>query len=229
MIRTTLAELIAFLRRPVPMEASGLNDDGALSRWVVLAAFQIGVLGLVVMPLIALWQKAFALSPPNAFEGLGPLALWGGAVLLAPVLEELFFRGWMSGTRRALALMGVVLVGLTLFIAFGRGKPLAGGGILLITIVAAGVVWWRKRRDRSVPAWFSRHFALLVYGTTALFAAMHLANYASVTLAAVPMVLPQFWSGLMFAHMRVRLGLLASILNHIASNAIVLAVALNWG
>lgn len=229
MIRTTLAELIAFLRRPVPMAASGLNADGALSRWFVLTAFQIGVLGLVVMPLIALWQKAFALSPPNAFEGMGPLALWGGAVLLAPVLEELFFRGWMSGTRRVLALIGVVLAGLIVFVALGRGRPLAGGGILLATVLVAAVTWWRKRRDTWVPPWFARHFALLLYGTTALFAVMHLFNYPTITLAAVPMVLPQFWSGLMFAHMRVRLGLLASMLNHIASNAIVLAVALNWG
>lgn len=229
MIRTTLAELFAFLRRPVPMEASGLNADGAMGRWLVLAAFQIGVLGLVVMPLIALWQKAFALSPPNAFEGLGPLALWGGAVLLAPVLEELFFRGWMSGTRRALALMGVVVAGLVLFVALGRGKPLIGGAILLATIIVAAVSWWRKRRDRVVPEWFARHFSLLLYGTTAIFAAMHLFNYATITLVAVPMVLPQFWSGVMFAHMRVRLGLPASILNHIASNAIVLSVALASG
>jgi hypothetical protein len=85
------------------------------------------------------------------------------------------------------------------------------------------------RRDTAVPEWFVRHFALLVYGTTAIFAAMHLFNYPAITLVAVPMVLPQFWSGLMFAHMRVRVGLLGSILNHIASNAIVLAVALSWG
>lgn len=229
MIRTTLAELFAFLRHPVPMEASGLNADGAMGRWLVLAVFQLGVLGLVIMPLIALWQKAFALSPPNAFEGLGPLALWGGAVLLAPVLEELFFRGWMSGTRRALALMVVVVAGLLLFVALGRGKPLIGGGILLVTIIVAGAIWWLKRRDKTRPQWFVRHFPLLVYGTTAIFAAMHLFNYATITLVAVPMVLPQFWSGLMFAHMRVRLGLLASILNHIASNAIVLSVALASG
>ncbi|OZA57164.1 MAG: hypothetical protein B7X78_09555, partial [Sphingomonadales bacterium 39-62-4] len=97
MIRSTLTELMAFLRNPRPMEATGLNADGAIPRWLVLSALQIAVLGLVVMPLILTWQKAFGLPSPNAFEGLSPLALWGGAVLLAPVLEELFFRGWMSG------------------------------------------------------------------------------------------------------------------------------------
>ena len=148
MIRATLVELFAFLRRPVPMEASGLNAEGAVPRWLVLATFQILVLGLGVMPLMLAWQKAFDLPSPDAFEGLGPLALWGGAVLLGPVLEELFFRGWMSGTRRVLALMGVVVAGLALFVALGRGKPLIGGVILLATVLAAAIVWWRLRRRR---------------------------------------------------------------------------------
>lgn len=229
MIRATLVELFTFLRRPVPMEASGLNADGALPRWLVLATFQILVLGLVVMPLMLAWQKAFDLPSPDAFEGLGPLALWGGAVLLGPVLEELFFRGWMSGTRRVLALMGVVVAGLALFVALGRGKPLMGGVILLATVLAAAIVWWRLRRRKDVPAAFMRAFPALFYGTTAIFAAMHLFNYPSISLLAVPMVLPQFWSGLMFGHMRVRTGLAGSILNHIASNALMLTVALLGG
>ena len=185
MIRDLLAELLAFLRRPAPMQASGLQADGAISRWLVLAAFQIVGLGLVVMPVMLAWQKAFALPSPDAFEGLGPLALWGGAVLLGPVLEELFFRGWMSGTRRALGLMAVVVAGFGLFIALGRGKPLIGGGILLATVVVAAIVWWRMRRQTEVPAGFVRAFPAVFYGTTAIFAAMHLANYPSFSLLEI--------------------------------------------
>lgn len=229
MIRTTLAELFAFLRRPIPMEASGLQADGAISRWLVLTAFQILSLGLVVMPVMLAWQKAFALPSPDAFEGLKPLALWGGVVLLGPVLEELFFRGWMSGTRRTLMLMVVVVVGLALFVAIGRGRPPVGGGVLLVTVIVAATMWWRLRRRKDVPAWFLRAFPALFYGTTTIFAAMHLLNYPTISLLAVPMVLPQFWSGLMFGHMRVRIGLAGSILNHIASNALMLTAALLGG
>lgn len=229
MIRDLLAELLAFLRRPAPMQASGLQADGAISRWLVLTVFQILLLGFVVMPIMLAWQKAFALPSPDAFEGLGPLALWGGAVLLGPVLEELFFRGWMSGTRRALWLMAVAVAGLALFVALGRGKPLVGGGILLATVVVAAIVWWRLRKRTDVPAGFVRAFPALFYLTTAVFAAMHLFNYPSISLLAVPMVLPQFWSGVMFGHMRVRIGLAGSILNHIASNTIMLTAALLGG
>ncbi|MFY7836532.1 MAG: type II CAAX prenyl endopeptidase Rce1 family protein [Novosphingobium sp.] len=226
MLRSTLIELVVFLRNPRLIQAEGLNADGAIVRWLVLAILQIAVLGLVVMPLILLWQKAFDLPSPNAFDGMSPLALWGGAVLLAPVLEELFFRGWMSGRPAALWLMAVLIAGLALFFAFGRGDVLIAGAIIVLTLIAAVVAWWRTRHERAAPEWFVRAFPWLFYGGTMAFALMHVFNYPQVTWVVVPMVLPQFWTGLMLAHMRVRLGLLAAILNHIASNAIMLTAAL---
>ncbi|MFN3425387.1 MAG: type II CAAX prenyl endopeptidase Rce1 family protein [Novosphingobium meiothermophilum] len=225
MIRQTLTELVAFLKNPRPMIAEGLNADGAIQRWLVLAVVQIGGLGLVVMPLMLGWQKLFGLPSPNAFEGLSPLALWGGAVLLAPVLEELFFRGWMSGRPATLAMMALVMVELPLYAAFGRGNPLVGGAILLATVIVGAVLWYRLDARRTVPGWFVRSFPWLFHTMTALFALLHVFNYPKVSLIVLPMVLPQYFSGLMFGHMRVRLGLLAAILNHIASNAIMLTLA----
>ncbi|HQS95001.1 MAG: hypothetical protein B7X90_10420 [Novosphingobium sp. 17-62-19] len=225
MIRSTLTELMAFLRNPRPMEATGLNADGAIPRWLVLSALQIAVLGLVVMPLILTWQKAFGLPSPNAFEGLSPLALWGGAVLLAPVLEELFFRGWMSGRPAALWLTGIVIAALALFMMVGKGNPLATGAILLGTLIAAGVAWLLTRRIGGAPGWFMRVFPVMFYLVTALFALMHVFNYPQVSAVVLPMVLPQFWSGLMLGYIRVRQGLLAAILAHVASNAVMLTAA----
>lgn len=228
MIRTVLAELRSFFAHPAPQQASGLNAPGAIPHWALLTTIQVAVLGLMIMPLILVWQKAFALSPPNAFEGMGPLALWGGAVILGPVLEELFFRGWMSGTRRALTVMGVILVGFCIVVAL-RGNRTAVAITLVATLLAALVTLWIKRRDSHVPAGFGKVFPALFYGTTAIFAALHLFNYPAISLVAVPMVLPQFWSGLMFGHMRVKLGLQAGILNHIVSNAVMLGAALITG
>lgn len=211
------------------MVAQGLNADGAIARWLVLSLGQIAVLGLVVMPLILAWKNAFGLASPSAFDGLSPLALWGGAVLLAPVLEELFFRGWMSGRRSALLITAVVLVGLAAFAVFGRGKPLVMAGIALVLLIAVGVVWFRLRKESEVSASFGRAFPVLFYLVTALFALMHVFNYPQVTLLVLPMVLPQFWSGLMLGYIRVRLGLLASILAHVLSNAVMLTAAMITG
>ena len=229
MIRPILTELLAFLRNPRPMQATGLNADGAIPRWLALSVLQILVLGFVVMPAILAWQSAFGLPSPNAFQGLSPFALWGGAVLLAPVLEELFFRGWMSGRPAALWLTGIVVAALAAFMAVGKGNPLATGAILLGTLIVAGVVWFRTRRVRVAPDWFTRAFPVLFYAVTALFALMHVFNYPQVSAVVVPMVLPQFWSGLMLGYIRVRQGLLAAILAHVASNAVMLTAALAAG
>lgn len=229
MIRAALTEFATFLRNPRPMLASGLNADGAVARWLVLSVLQIAVLGLVVMPLILTWQKAFGLPSPNAFDGLSPLALWGGAVLLAPLLEELFFRGWMSGRPAALWLIMIAIVGLALFAAFGWSVPWAAGVVVLATVTAAVVAWFRTRRNLQVPEAFTRVFPVLFYLVTALFALMHVFNYPQISAVVFPMVLPQFWSGLMLGYIRVRLGLLAAILAHVASNAVMLTAALATG
>jgi len=229
MIRAILTDFVTFLRNPRPIQATGLNAEGAISRWLVLSVLQIVVLGLVVMPLIMTWQKTFSLPSPNAFDGLSPLALWGGAVLLAPVLEELFFRGWMSGRPVALWLTLIVIMGLALFAAFGRSVPWAAGVVVLATVIAAGVAWFRTRRRTQVPEAFTRAFPVLFYLVTALFALMHVFNYPQISAVVLPMVLPQFWSGLMLGYIRVRLGLLAAILAHVASNAVMLTAALVTG
>lgn len=225
-IPDAIADLLAFVRRPTLLEPRGLRAQGVLGHWAILTAVQIAVLGGVVVQIMLAWQKAFGLSAPNAFDGMSPLALWGGAVVLAPVLEELFFRGWQTGRPAALWLLGATVAGLALFVAFGKGNALAGGLILLATLAAAAIGWWRLRAQRTAPRWFARAFPAIFYGTVLLFAAMHLANYPNISLLAVPLVLPQAWSGLMFGYIRQRVGLLGAILTHVASNAVMLSLAL---
>lgn len=225
-IRSTIADLLAFLRAPRLLTPQGLRAPGAVQRWTVLSVVQVAVLGAVAVPIMLAWQKAFGLSAPDAFDGMGPLALWGGAVVLAPVLEELFFRGWQNGRPSALAVFATVVAGLAIFVAFGKGHGVAGGLILLATAAVAAALWWRFRALRTAPAWFARSFPAIFYGTVLIFAAMHLANYPSVSLLAVPMVLPQAWSGTMFGYIRQRIGLVAAMGTHIASNAIMLSLAL---
>ncbi|MBB3860151.1 membrane protease YdiL (CAAX protease family) [Novosphingobium hassiacum] len=228
-IRAVLTEPFAFWARPHLIEPTGLRAPGALRHWALLTVLQVAVLLCVVVPIMLAWKSAFDLAAPNAFDGMGPLALWGGAVLLGPVLEELFFRAWLAGRRRALWAMAATIAGLALFVALGRGNALAGGGILLATVVVAagGWFWLRRRVDR--PGWFVRAFAWLFYANALVFAAMHLANYPKITLLALPMVLPQLWTGLMLGFIRLRIGLIPAIMTHIVSNAVTLGIALTWG
>ncbi len=225
-IFTALTEPFTFWLRPRPMRPQGLAASGAWRQWGLLTALQVSALVGVVVPVMMLWQKAFNLPAPDAFNGMSPLALWGGAVLLAPVLEELIFRGWLSGLPRALCALGVTLIGLALFIGFGKAHPLVGGAIVLATSVGAVVGWFWLRGKQDRPAWFDCAFPWLFHIGNVIFAALHLANYPSVTWLAIPLVLPQFWTGLMLGFIRLRIGLGAAILTHIVSNALALSLAL---
>ena len=225
----TLMEPITFWCRPRPMRPEGLRAAGAWRRWTVLTAMQVAVLIGVVVPVMLAWRQMFDLPSPDAFDGMTPLALWGGTVVLAPVLEELFFRGWLSGLPRALCAMAVTLAGLALFIAFGTDYPLAGGAILVVTATGAIGGWfWLRGKDRR-PGWFDRAFPWLFHINAIAFAALHLANYPKFTLAALPLVLPQFWTGQMLGFIRLRIGLGAAILTHVVSNALALSLAMVAG
>ncbi len=225
-IRGTLTEPFAFWARPRVLQPTGLRAPGAWRHWALLTALQVGVLLGVVVQIMLAWKNAFGLPAPDAFDGMSPLALWGGAVLLGPVLEELFFRAWLGGRRRALWAMGATVLGLVLFIALGRGNALIGGGILIVTVIVAAVGWFRLRRREDRPAWFVRAFPWLFHGNALIFALMHLANYPKVSWLALPMVLPQLWTGLMLGFVRLRIGLIPAILTHIVSNGVTLAIAL---
>jgi membrane protease YdiL (CAAX protease family) len=225
--RTVLADFIAFLRRPQLLAPAGLRAPGSLRVWVYLTLLTIGVLLGLILPLLHFWQSVFHLSDPVAFEGVSKQWLVPIVVLIAPPLEELLFRGWQSGTRGALWLLGCGLAGLiALSLATRPGNELLALALILAALIAALVGWLMLRRNRAPLAWFSRAFPLVYYTMAALFALVHLANYGEFSLIAVPLVLPQLWAGLMLGYLRQRIGLPASIAAHATSNLLVVGLAL---
>lgn len=154
------------------------------------------------------------------------------SLLLAPLLEELLFRGWLSGRRAALRFALYGLAALALFMASLFAGPGAATALALAgvgTVIAGLVHWSRTRhRDREVPAWFIRHFGKFVWGSTLLFGLIHLGNYEPLTHPlGVLVVLPQTIGGLLLAYTRTRLGLMAAVAHHSAFNAA--ALVLDYG
>lgn len=220
-------EFAAFLRRPQVLTPSGLRAPGAWRRWTQLVILQIGVLVLVLLPFIRFWQKAFALPSPEAFGELPTGMLVPTVVLIAPMIEETLFRGWLTGRVRALWLLGCALAAVAVLVAstHGMSAPAAGGGLLAAGI-AAGAGWVTLRRRTDVPGWFAKGFPAIFYAMVTVFAASHLANYPHPSLLALALVLPQAWGALVLGFVRMRIGLPAAILAHAAANASTLALAM---
>jgi hypothetical protein len=141
------------------------------------------------------------------------------AVVLAPLLEETAFRLWLVPSVARLMLASVPLALLLGGAAFGwRGLLLC----MLLAPIALSYV---------PPGWLDRvmreKFRLVLYGSTAAFAVLHLANFenAGSWLVVLPAVLPQFTVGLVLAYLRLRLGFWHGVLAHGAYNAFALTLA----
>lgn len=223
---TMLREFGGWLRRPHRLEPMGLRAPGALRRLAVLSALMVTGLLLVLLPLLGLWQSLFELPSPDAFGKLEPRLLVPVVVLIAPVLEEMLFRGWLTGRVRALWLLACALACAALLYGSTQGlNPLAVGAGFLALLLAAPVGWFLLRK-KGTPPWFDMGFAPIFYLTAAGFALVHMANYPSFSALALPLVLPQLWAGLVLGFIRMRIGLVGSILAHALSNSAALTVAL---
>ena len=221
--RGVLADFRAFLRRPAVLAPAGLRAPGALPHWAVITGLQIAGL-LLLLPLLHFWQATFKLPSPDAFGQVSPELLPWIVVVIAPLLEELLFRGWQSGRPRALWLLGgSVLLGAVLVTV--RPENIGVTGTAALTVAGLTGLGWFLLRKRGVIGWFARGFPVIFYLGAALFALPHLANYPSVSLLALPLVLPQAWAALTLGYLRQRIGLVAAILAHATSNGLMLLAA----
>lgn len=226
-LRAVLTDFASYLRRPQLLAPAGFKAPGNAKTWLYLTMLSMAVLLGLILPFVHLWQSLFELSDPQAFDRVSKVWLVPSVVLIAPLLEELLFRGWHSGTRGALWLLVCTLPVLgALVMVTDPSRGLAALAIIIFAMLAGLVGWLLLRRNRTPVAWFARAFPIIFYAVAALFALVHLVNYDLITLSAVPLVLPQLWAGLVLGYLRQRVGLLGSIAAHATSNLLVVGTAL---
>lgn len=227
MLCNALSEFAAYLRAPRLIAPAPLRDGG-WRRLGLMTLVYCG--GLVVLGVLAAaWKATMHLPAPEAFGKIPPIALVSLAVLVFPVIEETLFRGPLTGRPRALWLLAMAVLAGALMAAtvLQWHDQIAALGVLA-TGIAAPVGWFVLRR-RAVPAWYARHFGWWFFGSALVFGLAHLGNYPGVSLALIPLVLPQVWAGLVFGYLRMRHGIGAAIMAHCAGNAATLAAALLGG
>lgn len=223
---TILREFVAFLRRPAVLDPAGLRIRGAWAALAVLALLHVGGLLLVVLPLIAWWQSAFGLPMPDAFGKVPSGWLLPLTVGIAPVLEEMLFRGWQTGRPRALWLLACAIAAAALLASSARGvSPVLAGGLLLAVVVLAAPAGWLWLRRRETAAAYRTAYPAVFWIAAAIFAGFHLMNYPSISWLALPMVLPQLWGAMLLGFSRQRLGLPAAMIEHACANATVMMLA----
>ena len=119
-------------------------------RWVDLAGLLVGVITqLVLLPLLYLPFRSLIdedeLSKPaeelmSGIHGAGLVAMGIGVVVVAPIVEELFFRGLLLRTMRHRWGMTTAVVASSLFFGATHFQPLQFAGLTLAGLVFAAAV-----------------------------------------------------------------------------------------
>lgn len=224
-----IAEALAFFLRPRLLQSRSHDWQGQFGPLLALLGLNLSVLFLL-LPLLIGWTHITGIEPPRMMRDVPEAAVLVLAVLVLPPLEEIVFRGWMSGRPAALLALGIGLVfAMLLALVHRMGLDFTTPTLAMVSLGAAVAGAWVVWRKDQVPQGFSRNFKWFFWGSTLLFASAHYTNYAELTPAHLPLVLPQFWSGLVFGFTRMRFGLSRSIALHCTSNALVLVAFFVFG
>jgi hypothetical protein len=216
-----------FLRHPHFND--GRCDTLTMRPWIgwvgviVLADIVVGAIGRGAI--LGLGHKA---PPDKAIMHLLAHPSWMvlAILLLAPILEELTFRAFLSTDRFLVFLgSGMFLAALGRIIMLLVGKPETSqmvfsqyliGVVALVPLLAAyGVVWWLA--GRWIMAFFQRFPAPIFWLSCLMFGAAHSLNFeAGAKPWLILLTLPQISAGIFLGYIRVRHGLRWSIATHMA-------------
>ncbi len=231
-MRARVADIARFAVRPGYVARPMTWGRAAALALLVVFALDLALDTLVAELTYALDADVGFLPEPIDYPATLAEDLFG-FLILAPITEELAFRGWLSGRVAALRFgaWGLAAMGLfsaSLYLDPDYTDALSFAGVVL---VFAGLVQWSRNRDfeTGVPAWFTRHFHWIVWGSSLAFGLIHLGNYEPLAHPlGLLVVLPQTIGGLLLAYTRTRLGLGAAIAHHAAYNAVFLASDYRW-
>ncbi len=233
--RAEYNRFLAFAKRPV-LPVHDPDADGAVRATFRMLWLDLAVMATLIAALGAAAAMGFEL-PDNVNNTLEPG--WQTIVLivvLAPVLEEIAFRSWLTGRPAIIAVVAVLVIGLAAvpaIISFGLegSQPTMGASIAMmasfaLAIVGAPLVGLALLK-RPTPNLFRRTFPLFFWASTLAFALVHLLNYTEGSLAVLlPLVLPQFVLGAMLGYLRVHHGLVPAIALHAFHNGILFSLAM---
>ncbi len=151
-------------------------------------------------------------------------------LILAPIIEEALFRGWLSGHKAALRFAGwgavaygLILVAESPLLADVYIVPVA----MAIVLVGLAFFQWLRtcRRDTEVPAWFANNFHWFVWGSSLAFGALHLVNFDHLDSPVdVLIIAPEALGGLLLAYSRTRFGLRAAMVHHAGYNLVYVVI-----
>lgn len=225
-LRGEWTNFATFAKRPrLPEAIAGVSGSG-FARVLRMLALDIAVmLGLISIALIVI--AAGVDLPKTALADLElDMELILLAVIAAPAIEEIGFRGWLSGKPGHIAAVALGVAGIAASALLGGDGPAVAALFVFAAFVLA-IVLLVLLRKRGPLDFFRRFFPFFFWASTAGFALMHLFNFDSgAAYVLLPLVLPQFVLGTIAGYLRVTVGLWGAILLHVLHNGLAIGAVL---
>jgi len=228
-LRARWADYAAFLRRPRLPDAPLARPLDALRTTAAMLALD----AILMAGLMALVIAAMALGFDIARSSLADLKITfqiaAALVVLAPFMEEIVFRSWLSGRPGHVLALLILLASAAFGAALSLGLVPGARGLSAPVAMALGAVLAGLAlfifRGRGPMGWFRAIFPGLFWLSTLLFASAHLLNFPEENLAmALPLVLPQFVLATILGYLRVHCGLWSAMLLHMSHNGLIVGM-----
>jgi len=142
-------------------------------------------------------------------------------LLLAPIIEEVFFRLIYIFTRRNLIILIVTTLGLLMFYIIKKNliSIILFSSLTLIYLI--GFFYFQKYKD-----FFICHFKFWFYFIAVIFAILHIFNFFGITISNIifaPLfVIPQLILGIILGYIRVTYGFIYTVFFHMVINSTIL-------
>lgn len=228
-MKNSLYNFYQFLKKPSLLEK---QKDKSLLFKDFAALFLLDILFTAL--LVGLFYILLHFNLISEHEGINLLkeyGVWGAlafACILAPLLEEVFFRWHLRDLHGSIYFAFLSLAGL---IASQITGALIQFIIVIISIVLAAIsisFLRKKGKFYSIRAW-KKNYPFLFYYTAIVFGLIHLSNYKDLTVSDPSFVFyiaSQTFGGLSLGYLRIKYGLTYSILFHAFFNLIVFSLAI---
>lgn len=220
----TVSEFIAFLRRPTVEnlleQPIGEKAEIGVSLFVLSIATTM-IVGVLALPVILATDLTTGEKLSEALSG----SIWSvllSVVVLGPLIEEIIFRGWLSGTWRAVLASAFGLT--TIYGGSAILDPyVAEGNAIQPLLIVAGAILiflaFSPLDDARRIIGFERVFPVIFYAQATVFGFLHFQNYAASSLViALLATLPLVACGLIWGYARIRLGFASAVILHAAYN-----------
>lgn len=201
-------DLLYFLKHPTEKAYTDQSIKEKAKKFLTILLIDIVIVGVLMVLASLLEEWGFINSQEHKLmELLRDSSIWVfllNVILIAPLFEELIFRGYLRYKNNYLLRFLIFLVGIT-----GESNRL-------------------KVEDFVKKGWH-KHYKIVLYFSALLFASIHIFNFENFSemILFIPILIaPQFVMGLLLAYLRTRHTVKLGILLHFTHNSIAIAITL---